>query len=67
MTEQEYLELMARTSALEIAFTGLVTILEEDHPELSSKVSALLTVLARRTGNKLIAQAFDDMKDSLTG
>ena len=67
MTEEEYLELMARTSALEIAFTGLVTILEEDNPELSSKVSALLTVLAKRTGNKLIAQAFDDMKDSLTG
>ena len=67
MTEEEYLELMARTSALEIAFTGLVTILEEDDPELSSKVSALLTVLAKRTGNKLIAQAFDDMKDSLTG
>ena len=67
MTEEEYLELMARTSALEIAFTGLVTILEVDHLEISSKVSALLTVLAKRTGNKLIAQAFDDMKDSLTG
>ena len=67
MTEEEFLELMGRTSALEIAFTGLVTILEEEHPELNSKVSSLLTVLAKRTGNKQIAQAFNDMLDSFAG
>jgi hypothetical protein len=65
MTEEEYLDLMGRTSALENAFTGLVTILEEKHPELNSEVSALLTVLARRTGNEQIARALTDIVDSL--